>query len=53
MKKTFALSAVALMMGATTLADPPRDTEGSLRVANVFDRFEQSAFWSALSDRDG
>ncbi|MEX0369119.1 MAG: hypothetical protein AB3N09_00710 [Tateyamaria sp.] len=52
MKKTLVLTAIALMMGTTTLADTTRPADGTFQVANLFDRLEQSALWSSLTDSD-
>ena len=52
MKTTLTLTAAALLLGTTALADTTRSTDGSFQIANVFERIEQSPIWSSLTSGD-
>ena len=52
MKKTLTLTAAALLMGTTALADTVRGQDNTFQVASLFDRWEQSALWQSLSGGD-
>ena len=52
MKKTLTLTAAALLLGTTALADTTRSEDGPFQVANVLERIEQSPIWSSLTSGD-
>ncbi|WP_299045844.1 hypothetical protein [uncultured Tateyamaria sp.] len=54
MKQTLTLTAAALLLGTTAIAETDRTSDGSFQVANVFEQIEQSPLWASLTggDRD-